>query len=86
MTPAQRLRMRDTSRHLWAAHECAAYQLRNNPRLTAEQRVELWVEVDWYDAEFLATEAQAVTTCCRLLRLALAFALSFAALWVGSVL
>ena len=87
MTPDQRLRMRDTSRHLWAARECSAYKLRNNPRLTAEQRAALRAEVDRYDAEFLAAEAQAVATRRRrLLYSTLIFALLTAALWMGSAL
>ena len=85
MSPAKRLRMRDTSRHLWAARECAAYQLRNNPRLTPEQRTALRAEVDRYDAEFLAADAQATAARRRhVLRSALVFALLTAALWMGS--
>lgn len=85
MTSAQRLRMRDKS-PLWAARECHAYQLRNNPRLTPEQRAALRAEVDRYEAEFLAAEARAVATRRRLLCLMLSFVLLCAALWMGSVL
>ena len=85
MTPTQRLRMHDTS-PLWVARECAAYKLRNM-RLTPEQRAALRAEVDRYDAEFLAAEAQAAITRRRhVLRSALVFALLTAALWMGSAL